>query len=228
MTFNPAGRACGVVLAAMTMAVLAACSAPSADEAGQHRPQQAGQPMDPARTAAHMTTARMAAMSGDQAGVQRSVDAMSDDMRRSMRLPDPSRPIDKNAARAIARAMPGVRSANWVDRTNLLVRVDGAQLRSQRTIDELCYRLEALGDTLAVVVHLQNAAPETRDQMDTLSRNCQLAPGEQAFLQRERKLDALDPAERARQRAFAEQVRENPPRELTPGDRAAIEAMPEM
>ena len=51
-----------------------------------------------------------------------------------------------------------MRSANWIDRHNLLLRVDSAELRSQQTIDDLCIRLEPLGDTLAVVVHVQNAA----------------------------------------------------------------------
>ena len=136
--------------------------------------------------------------------------------------------IDREAARAIARAMPGVRSANWIDRHNLLVRVDGAPLRSQQTIDDLCIRLEPLGDTLAVVVHLQNAAARTHDDMDTLSRNCQLAPGDNAFMQRPRTIDALDPAIRAQQRAYREHAGAQPVQQQSAGDRAALEAMKEM
>ena len=72
--------------------------------------------------------------------------------------------------------MLGMRSSNRIDRHNFLVRVNGAELRSQQTIDALCLRLEPLGDALAVVVHVQNAAVTTRDQMDPLGRNCRLAP----------------------------------------------------
>ena len=184
--------------------------------------------MDPLRTAGHMAGVRAAAISGDQQGVQRHMDAMSEDMRRAMKLADPARPIDREAARGIARTLPGVRSAVWIDRTNLLVRVNGAQWRSQKTIDDLCVRLEPLGDTLAVVVHLQDAAPATRDGMDTLSRNCQLAPGDHAMLQRERRMDVLDPALRAEHEATMARMRSQPQHVQTAGDRAAIERMPEM
>ena len=215
-------------LASALSVLLCACSAPQADPPPAPRPQQAGQPMDPARVTAHMLGARTAAVTGDQAGVQRNVDALSEDLRRAMKLADASRPIDHEAARAVARAVPGVRSANWIDRHNLLVRVDGADRRTQATIDALCVALEPLGDTLAVVVNLQDAAPTTRDGMDTLSRNCQLAPGDHALMQRPRTVDALDPALRARQRADAERMRALPPPEQTAGDRAALEAMAEM
>ena len=214
----------GWVLAAL----LSACNAPQSDTPDGPRPQQAGQPMDPARVAAHMLGARAAAVTGDQAGVQRSVDALSEDVRRAMKLADASRPIDHEAARALARALPGVRSANWMDRHNLLVRVDGAGWRTQATIDALCVALEPLGDTLAVVVNLQDADPTTRDGMDTLSRNCQLAPGDHALMQRPRTVDALDPALRARHRADVERMRALPTPEQTAGDRAALEAMAEM
>lgn len=208
--------------------LIAGCSAPQAEAPETRRPQQAGQPMDPLRTASHMAGARLAAMTGDQQGVQRNMDAMSEDLRRAMKLADASRPIDREAARAIARTMHGVRSANWIDRNNFLMRVDGAALRSQQTIDALCIRLEPLGDTLAVVVHVQDAAARTHDDMHTLSRNCQLAAGDHAFMQRPRMLDALDPAIRAQQRAYREQVRGQPVREQSAGDRAALEAMKEM
>ena len=219
----------GNVAAAMLAALLlAGCGAPDTETPAQRRPQQAGQPMDPLRTAAHMAGARVAAITGDQAGVQRNIEGMSEDMRRAMKMADLMRPINQEAARGIARTMPGVRSANWIDRNNLLVRVDGADLRNQQTIDELCVRLEPLGDTLAVVVHLQNAAPANRDQMDTLSRNCQLAEGDQAFGQRQRSVDALDPMVRAQQRAEAERMRGRAASQQSAGDRAALEAMPEM
>ena len=208
--------------------LIAGCTAQQPDDPAQRRPQQAGQPMDPLRTASHMAGARVAALSGDQAGVQRNMEAMSEDMRRAMKLADPARPINPEAARGVARAMPGVRSANWIDRFNLLVRVEGAHRRSHKTIDELCYQLEPLGDTLAVVVHVQDAAPAHRDGMDTLSRNCQLAEGDQAFMQQARTVDVLDPGIRAQHRTNQERLHGQPRQQQSAGDRAAIEAMPEM
>ena len=208
--------------------LLASCTAQQPDEPAQRRPQQAGQPLDPVVTAGHMAAMRGASLTGDQEGTRRHLDAMHQDLMRSMKLADASRPIDREAARGVARSMPGVRSANWIDRHNLLVRVDGEAMRSQQTIDDLCIQLEPLGDTLAVVVHLQDAAAKTHDDMDTLSRNCQLAPGDQALFQRERKVDVLDPAVRAQHRANGDTVRRSGVREQTAGDRAAIEAIAEM
>ena len=149
--------------------LIAGCTAQQPDDPAQRRPQQAGQSMDPLRTASHMAGARMAAVMGDQAGVQRNMECMSEDMRRAMKMADPLRPINQEAARGIARTMPGVRSANWIDRNNLLVRVEAAHLCMQQTIDEICYRLEPLGDILAVVGHVQDAPPTTHYGMDTLS-----------------------------------------------------------
>lgn len=217
-----------VAAATAACLLIAGCSAPQAEQPAQRRPQQAGQPMDPLRTASHMAGARVAAVTGDQAGVQRNMEAMSEDLRRAMKLADASRPIDREAARAVARALPGTRSANWIDRHNLLVRVDGAHLHSQQTIDALCIELEPLGDTLAVVVHVQDAAPATRDGMDTLSRNCQLAPGDDSMFQRARTVDVLDPGVRGQHRAMVEHVQRGATREQGAGDRAALEAMPEM
>jgi hypothetical protein len=216
-----------VVAATVACLLISGCSAPQAEEPAQ-RPEQAGQPMDPLRTAGHLAGARLSALAGDQQGVQRSMEAMSEDLRRAMKLADASRPIDREAARAVARALPGTRSANWIDRHNLLVRVHGAQWRSQQTIDDLCIALEPLGDTLAVVVHVQNGAATHHDEMDTLSRNCQLPPGDQSMFHAERKVDALEPAVRAQHRANAEAVRRSGVREQTAGDRAAVEAMAEM
>ena len=191
-------------------------------------PERAGQPVDPLKTAAHITAARIAALTGDQEGVRRNRDAMADDLRRAMKLADASRPIDREAARAAARAIPSVRSVAWLDRSNLLVRVAGAHRRTHQVIDEICYQLEPLGDTLAVVVHLQNADARTRDETDTLSRNCQLAPGDRALLQADRQVDVLDPALRAQARADAERMRARKARRQEAGDRAALEAIPEM
>ncbi|MEG2940352.1 MAG: hypothetical protein RR969_02045 [Thermomonas sp.] len=216
--------AAGIVVSLL----ITSCSAQQPDEPVQRRPQQAGQPLDPVETAGHMAAMRGASLTGDQEGTRRHLDAMHQDLMRSMKLADARRPIDREAARSVARDLPGVRSANWIDRHNLLVRVDGAAMRSQQTIDDLCIQLEPLGDTLAVVVHLQDAAAKTHDDMDTLSRNCQLAPGDQALFQRERTVDALDPAVRAQHRAEAERLRGSKTQAGSAGDRAAIEAIREM
>ena len=219
----------GNVFAAIAAGLLAtACTAQQAEPPQQQRrPQQAGQPVDPLKTAGHMAAMRVASMTGNQQAARQNFNAMHQDLMRAMKLADASRPIDREAARGIARALPGVRSANWIDRHNLLVRVDGAPLRSQQTIDDLCIRLEPLGDTLAVVVHVQNAAATNRDQMDTLSRNCQLAPGDHALFQRERTVDALDPEVRAQHRANAERMR-GQAQQQNAGDRKAVEAIREM
>lgn len=214
--------------AAIAACLLAACSAQPAEDTEQRRPKQAGQPMDPLRTAGHITGARLAALTGDQAGIQRNANAMAEDLRLAMKLPDPNRRIDPEAARTIARHLHGVRAANWLDPNNFLVLVDGAHLRSPQTVDELCYRLEALGDTLAVVVHLQNAAPRNRDDMDTLSRNCQLAEGDRSMFVRDRRVDVLDPSVRAQHRADTEAVQQRRARQQREQDRAALESIPEM
>ena len=215
-------------LVVLFIVLCAGCDGSGQPSQEARRPPQAGQPMDASRTAAHLAAARMAALTGDQAAVQRNAEAISEDMRRAMKIPDAARPIDHEAARTIARAMPEVVSAAWLDRSNFLVRVQDAEARNERTIDELCNRLESLGDTLAVVVHLQNTKPRTPEEGDTLSRNCQLPMGDNAFLQTQRKVDVVDPAVRAQQRANAELERHKPQRQQTDGDRAALEAIPEM
>lgn len=225
MPFHQARRsACTVLL------LLAACTQPTTPETQQpHRPQQAGQPMSAVKTAGHIAAARVAALTGNQDAVRHNIEAMSEDMRRSMKLPDAARPINPEAARSTIRGLPGVRSVAWLDRSNLLVRVDRSELRSYQAIDEICYQLEPLGDTLAVVVHVQNAAPRSSEEMDTLSRNCQLAPGDRALLHRDRQVDVLDPAVRDHYRASAERLRRKPlPPKQDAGDRAALEAIPEM
>lgn len=208
--------------------LLFGCRASEPSEETLSRPQQAGQPLDPLRTAAHFAGVRASAFTGDQEGVQRNMHALSEDLRRSMKIPDGSRRIDPERARRAALSVSGVRSASWVDGSNLLVRVDGAGFRRQRTIDDVCLALEPLGDTLAVVVHLQNAAASTSEEMDTLSRNCQLAEGDYALMQRKRQMDVLDPDIRRQHRINAEQARRAAASAQPAGDRAALEAIPEM
>ncbi|EIL90483.1 hypothetical protein UU9_06744 [Rhodanobacter fulvus Jip2] len=118
---------------------------------------------------------------------------MHKDMMRSMHLPDPSRPIDHEAGRAAVRPLQGVQSVVWIDRSNLLVMVGGGQYRRMDIIDDIRLALEPLGDTLGVVVNLQDVMATTSEGADTLSRNCQLRAGQRAMLQPKRQVDVLDP-----------------------------------
>ena len=61
-----------------------ACSTPQAEDAAQRRPQHADQPVDPLRTAGNIAGARVSALAGDQQGVARSMEAMSEDLRRAI------------------------------------------------------------------------------------------------------------------------------------------------
>ena len=75
------------VVALLALAAgIAGCDAPpAADQAATRQPQQAGQPMDPLRTAGHMAGVRAAAISGDQQGVQRHMEARQNDIVRRAR-----------------------------------------------------------------------------------------------------------------------------------------------
>lgn len=154
--------------------------------------------------------------------------ALQDALRNAARPPDPARMIDPEAARAAASRVPGVRSVVWVDDANLLALVDGHARRSHQTIDEICYQLAPLGDTLGVVVNLQNSAARNRDELAILSRNCQLVPGDRAVAQGQRQIDALPPEVRAEYRAGQATLETRPKRPHTQGDKAALEAIPEM
>ncbi|MEN1944655.1 hypothetical protein WCE55_12480 [Luteimonas sp. MJ293] len=178
----------------MVMIVLAllvlACSPERADSEESTR-RQAGQPPDSLQTAVRLAAIRAAALRGDQDGIQKHAAAMQEDLRLAMRLPDPMRRIEQEPARAAVMRVEGVRSAGWVDRDHLLVRVDGYELRTQAMIDRVCGALEPLGDTLGVVVNLQSAVARSADEMQTLTRNCQLPPGERALAQRPRQMDVI-------------------------------------
>ena len=192
-----------LILGVTLLLSIAACTA-SPSPANAAHPQRAGQPLDPASLALRIAATRAAALTGDQAQVQRQMQGMQEDFRKSIKLPDPARPIDHEAGRTAAQVVPGVRSVVWIDRENLLAMVDRNELRSQQTIDAICMQLEPLGDTLGVVVNLQSAAARTGDELEILSRNCQLAPGDRAFLQKNRQVDVVAPAVRAEQRRSAE------------------------
>ena len=95
-------------------------------------------------------------------------------------------------------------SSVWIDRSDLLMMVDGGRYRSMDTIDRVCLALEPLGDTLGVVVNVQDVTATTSEGADTLSRNCQLAAGERGLLQSKREMDVLDPELRRTFRAQQE------------------------
>ncbi len=204
----------------VTMLMLAGCGADEREDA-RRKPQQAGQSLDPVETAARFAAIRGSAVLGDQEGVRRHLEGLNEDFRRSIRLADPARKVDREAARAAVRHIPGVRSVAWIDRDNLLVIVSSNAARSYDTIDGICVELEALGDTLGVVVNLQSGAATNGDELEILSRNCQLAPGERAFMQRHRQVDVVDPAIRAEHRR--NNVR--PPDDLERVRREQAEAM---
>lgn len=178
----------------------------SMDRSATHSRSQAGQPLDPIAVAKRVAAVRTAALTGNPRAVQATVQAFSDDFRRSIKLPDPARPIDHEAARAAVRPLAGVRSSVWIDQSNLIVMVDGARYRSMGTIDRVCDALAPLGDTLAVVVNVQDVTATTSQGADTLSRNCRLPAGQRALMQPVRKIDVLDPATR---RAFEAGQRRN-------------------
>ena len=187
------GRPVACPAKALCLFLLGALAACSAEPPAEPKPQQAGQPMDPVRVASQMAAVRGAALAGDQKAVEASTNAFTDDFRRSIKLADASRVVDREQARQAVRAVPGVRSVAWVDRENLLILVDSAGARSYKTIDQVCLTLEPLGDTLGVVVNLQNGEARTGDELEILSRNCQLAPGDRALLSRARQIDVIDP-----------------------------------
>lgn len=165
------------------------------------RPQQAGQGTNPLITAGHLAGVEVAGLSGDQRAMQAHVDAMHKNLMRDMHLADPSRRIDHEAARAAVRPLQGVQSAVWIDNANLLVMVGDSQYRSMATIDNICLALEPLGDTLSVVVNVQDVMATTSEGADTLSRNCQLEAGKRTMFQQKRQVDVLEPELRLEFRA---------------------------
>lgn len=187
------------VITALAACLLLACTErppPSAEA----RPQQAGQPIDPLRTAGLFASTQGSALIGDQAGIEAGLMAMHEDYRKAIKLADPARRVDRESARAAVRDIEGLASAVWLDHENLFVMVDRNERRTQAMIDAICLRLEPLGDTLGVVVNLQSAAARTGEEQATLSRNCQLAPGDRAFMQGSRQVDVLPAHIREQQR----------------------------
>ena len=159
---------------------------------------------------------------------QRQAEVLQRSLQEAARRPDPARAIPPEAARAAVRSVRGVRSVVWVDNENLLVLVDGNAQRSHQMIEEVCYQLEPLGDTLGVVVNLQSAAARNAEELAILSRNCQLLPGQRAMAQPHRQLDALSPEVRAQYLEGQAAIEAERQRRHTQGDRAALEAIPEL
>lgn len=195
------GRVRNRLLMCGVLVLLAACQQQSPATA-EPTPQQAGKPMDPLQTAAKIADAHGAALRGDNEAAAEAIGSMQDDLRRAVKLPDVMRRIDPVEGRAAANRVEGVRSAVWIDHENLLALVNDAAHRSQQTIDRICLEMEPLGDTLGVVVNLQNATAKNADELKILSRNCQLAPGDRAFMQRERQVDVVAPEVRRQYKAM--------------------------
>ena len=116
-----------LIAAAVTCVAATGCSETSDGKTAQtaRRPQQAG-PTNPLVTAGHIAGVEAAGLTGDQRAMRGHVEAMHKDMMRDMRLADPSRRIDHEAARAAVRPLQGVQSAVWIDNANLLVLVGGS------------------------------------------------------------------------------------------------------
>ena len=104
------------VILAVAVFLLASCSSDDR-EAEPRRPQQAGQPLNPVATAAHIAGAHASALVGDQEAVQANMHALNESFRKSIRLADPVRAVDREAARTAAKLIDGVRSVVWIDDT---------------------------------------------------------------------------------------------------------------
>jgi hypothetical protein len=130
-----------------------------------------------------------------------ALDAQTRATYKAMRLPDFRRPVDHEAARAALRNLPGVGTTTWIDNQNLLVLVSGQELRTNRMIDDVCMALDPLGDTMGVVVNVQDVMAKTSEGADVLSRNCKLQGDERAMFQARRQVNGLDPALRAAMKA---------------------------
>lgn len=181
---------------AVLCCVLAGCGAP-ADRAAPDDLAKGAQRSTPLSVAKHVAGVRLAALAGNQQAIAEHIDAMSKDMLHDARIPDPTRPIAREAARAAVAPLAGVRSVVWIDHDNLLVMVGGAQYRNMAMVGRVCDALDPLGDTLAVVVNVQDVTATTSEGADAVSRNCRLLEGQRAFLRQNRRIEALDPSLRS-------------------------------
>ncbi|SDY90740.1 hypothetical protein SAMN04487939_10899 [Lysobacter sp. yr284] len=199
-------NSCWAALAASAALLAGGCGQADSDRRAQAEaaPPRAGQMLDPGETAQRLVKMRAQALGGDQQGLQQNLQELNRDFNRSIKLADPSKRVDRENARIAARGVKGVRSVVWIDGENLFAIVDRNADRSYGTVDAICRQLEPLGDTLGVVINLQSGAARNGDELEILSRNCQLPPGERAMLQHNRQVDALPPQVRAQHRANAD------------------------
>ncbi len=169
---------------------LTSCS-PTSNLELENKPEQAGQPLNQTELAGNLAKVRLAAITGDQKAVQENMHEINENFRKSIKLADPAKSVDREQARVLAKSIEGVRSAVWLDRENLFAIVERNEQKTYDTIDRICLKLEPLGDTLGVVVNLQSGVATNGDELETLSRNCQLAPGDRAMLQKNRQIDVI-------------------------------------
>ncbi len=132
-------------------------------------------------------------LTGDQSAVRGHLRATHNKTMGDMRRADPLRAISRDQASAALLPVPGVLSSAWIDRSSLQVMVGGAQYRRIGTINRICRALEPLGDTLSVVVNVQDVTANTSAGAHPLSRNCQLRAGERVTFQQARRVDVLEP-----------------------------------
>jgi hypothetical protein len=188
-------KVAGLVGLAAAWAILTACG-PTPNNTTTQAAANDQPRTTPLWVARHVAGARMAALTDNQKALQGHVDAISKGVLRDAHIPDPTRPMPHEAARTRVMQVAGVRSATWIDHDNLLVLVGGAQYRDMAMVDRICGTLAPLGDTLGVVVNVQDVTATTSAGADAVSRDCQLPEGQRAFLQRKRQIEALDPKTR--------------------------------
>lgn len=191
-------RDLGAGIAAVCVPVafaLAGCQPQTSDATSREQARLAPH-VTPLSVAGRVAGVRAGALLGDQKAVQQNIQGMTRDILHDAHIPDASRPIDHEAARAAIQPLEGVRSVVWIDRANLLVMVGGAQYRNMAMVDRACDALAPLGDTMGVVVNVQDVTATTSEGADAVSRNCQLPVGQRAFMQSKRRIEALDPATR--------------------------------
>ena len=87
---SPVARMLFCILFAVS---LAGCVQQSSEKE-ERRPQQAGEPLDPIKTAGRFGAMRASALTGDQDGFKRNFESMHGDLMRSMRVPDAPRRIN--------------------------------------------------------------------------------------------------------------------------------------
>ena len=180
-----------LLVAVAVAGMLAGCQSHADDATSQHAARD-GQRTTVASVVGHIAGANVAALTGDQKAVQRNVDGLSKGILHDARIPDPTRPLPREAARARIAQVNGVRSVAWIDHDNLLVLVGGPQFRNMAMVDSVCETLAPLGETLGVVVNVQDVTATTSAGADAVSRDCQLSVGQRALLQRHRQIEALD------------------------------------